>query len=42
MLPLGEMVPPQEVADLVAYLASGGVRHLSGATIDINGAANIR
>jgi NAD(P)-dependent dehydrogenase (short-subunit alcohol dehydrogenase family) len=42
MLPLGEMVPPQEVAELVAYLASGGVRHLSGATIDINGAANIR
>jgi NAD(P)-dependent dehydrogenase (short-subunit alcohol dehydrogenase family) len=42
MLPLGEMVPPQEVANLVAYLAGGGVRHLSGATIDINGAANIR
>jgi NAD(P)-dependent dehydrogenase (short-subunit alcohol dehydrogenase family) len=42
MLPLGEMVPPREVADLVAYLASGTVRHLAGATLDVNGAANIR
>jgi NAD(P)-dependent dehydrogenase (short-subunit alcohol dehydrogenase family) len=42
MLPLGQMVPPREVADLVAYLASGSVRHLSGATLDVNGAANIR
>lgn len=42
MLPLGEMVPPREVADLVAYLATGKMRHLSGATLDVNGAANIR
>jgi NAD(P)-dependent dehydrogenase (short-subunit alcohol dehydrogenase family) len=42
MLPLGEMVPPREVAELVAYLASGAIRHLSGATLDVNGAANIR
>jgi NAD(P)-dependent dehydrogenase (short-subunit alcohol dehydrogenase family) len=42
MLPLGEMVPPREVAELVAYLASGTVRHLAGATLDVNGAANIR
>ncbi len=42
MLPLGEMVPPPEVADLVAYLATGNLRHLSGATLDLNGAANIR
>lgn len=42
ILPLGEMVPPVEVAELVAYLASGRVRHLAGATLDINGAANIR
>jgi NAD(P)-dependent dehydrogenase (short-subunit alcohol dehydrogenase family) len=42
MLPLGEMVPPAEVADLVAQLASGSMRHLTGATIDVNGAANIR
>lgn len=42
MLPLGEMVPPGEVAELVATLAGGTIRHLSGATLDINGAANIR
>jgi NAD(P)-dependent dehydrogenase (short-subunit alcohol dehydrogenase family) len=42
MLPLGEMVPPEEVARLIALLASGALRHLTGATIDLNGAANIR
>ena len=42
MLPLGEMVPPSEVAELIAQLSSGRLRHLAGATIDINGAANIR
>jgi NAD(P)-dependent dehydrogenase (short-subunit alcohol dehydrogenase family) len=42
ILPLGEMVPPQEVAELVAFLASGTCRHLSGATLDINGAAYVR
>lgn len=42
ILPLGEMVPPVEVAELVAYLASGRARHLAGSTLDINGAANIR
>jgi NAD(P)-dependent dehydrogenase (short-subunit alcohol dehydrogenase family) len=36
------MVPPAEVADLIAQLASGSMRHLTGATIDVNGAANIR
>lgn len=42
MLPLGEMVPPIEVAELIALLASGRLRHLTGATLDANGAANIR
>lgn len=42
MLPLGEMVPPEEVAELIAELATGRLRHLAGATLDINGAANIR
>lgn len=42
ILPLGEMVPPQEVGELVAFLSSGTCRHLSGATLDINGAAYVR
>lgn len=42
LLPLGEMVPPSEVADIIAELSSGRLRHLAGATLDINGAANIR
>lgn len=41
-LVMGEMVPPEEVAELIAYLATGGCRHLTGATLDLNGASNIR
>jgi NAD(P)-dependent dehydrogenase (short-subunit alcohol dehydrogenase family) len=41
-LPMGEWVPPEEIADLAVYLARGRARHLTGATIDINGAAYIR
>ena len=41
-LALGEMVPPEEVAELIVFLASGQCRHLTGATIDVNGASNIR
>lgn len=41
-LPMGEWVPPHEIADMIAYLATGKARHMSGATIDINGAAYIR
>ncbi|MFS0731995.1 SDR family oxidoreductase [Microbacterium sp. 1P10UB] len=41
-LAMGEMVPPEEIAELVALLVSGRVRHLSGATLDINGASYIR
>jgi hypothetical protein len=37
-----EWVPPEEVAELIAYLATGTVRHLSGATLDLNGATYIR
>ncbi len=42
ILPLGDMVPPAEVGNLVAFLSSGLCRHLSGATVDINGAAYVR
>jgi NAD(P)-dependent dehydrogenase (short-subunit alcohol dehydrogenase family) len=41
-LPMGEWVPPSEIAALAVFLASGRARHLTGATLDINGAAYIR
>jgi NAD(P)-dependent dehydrogenase (short-subunit alcohol dehydrogenase family) len=41
-LAMGEMVPPEEVAELIVFLAAGRARHLSGATIDVNGATYIR
>jgi NAD(P)-dependent dehydrogenase (short-subunit alcohol dehydrogenase family) len=41
-LAMGEMVPPSEVAELVAFLATGTVRHLTGATLDMNGASYVR
>lgn len=41
-LAMKEWVPPDEVANAVVFLASGQVRHLSGATLDINGASYIR
>ena len=42
ILALGEMVPAGEVGDLIAFLARGTCRHLSGATIDVNGATYVR
>jgi len=41
-LAMGEFVPPEEIARLSAFLLSGRCRHLSGGTIDINGASYIR
>ena len=41
-LAMREWVPPQEVADLIVFLAGGHARHLSGATLDVNGASYIR
>jgi NAD(P)-dependent dehydrogenase (short-subunit alcohol dehydrogenase family) len=41
-LAMGEWVPPSEVAELIAFLATGTCRHLTGATLDINGASYIR
>jgi NAD(P)-dependent dehydrogenase (short-subunit alcohol dehydrogenase family) len=38
----GEWVAPDEVARLVAFLASGAAPQLSGATLDVNGASYIR
>ncbi|WP_372617935.1 SDR family NAD(P)-dependent oxidoreductase [Falsiroseomonas sp.] len=41
-LTMGEWVPPQELGELVAFLATGRIRHLTGATIDVNGASYLR
>ncbi len=41
-LAMGEWAEPQELGDLVAFLASGKARYLSGATLDFNGASYIR
>lgn len=41
-LAMKEWVPPAELADLVAYLATGRCRHLTGATLDVNGASYVR
>lgn len=41
-LPLREVTPPEDVAELVAFLASGRSRHLTGATLDITGADYVR
>jgi len=37
--PLGEVGPAEEVANLVVFLASGAARHMTGGSIDINGAS---
>ncbi|HEX6025203.1 MAG TPA: SDR family oxidoreductase [Solirubrobacter sp.] len=42
ILAMGEMVDPAEVGRLIAFLATGSVRHLTGATLDVNGATYIR
>lgn len=41
-LAMGEWIPPEDIADVVAYLAEGRARHLTGATIDVNGASYVR
>jgi NAD(P)-dependent dehydrogenase (short-subunit alcohol dehydrogenase family) len=38
-IPLGEMARPEDIANVIAFLASGLARHATGATIDINGAS---
>lgn len=41
-LAMGEWVPPEELAELIAWLATGTCRHLTGATLDVNGASYLR
>jgi 3-oxoacyl-[acyl-carrier protein] reductase len=39
---LGVVAQPQDVANILAFLASGLARHATGTTIDINGASYVR
>jgi 3-oxoacyl-[acyl-carrier protein] reductase len=41
-IPLGTMASPAECGALAAFLCSDKVRHLTGATFDINGASYVR
>jgi 3-oxoacyl-[acyl-carrier protein] reductase len=41
-IPMGEMAPPQDVANVIAFLASGLAPHATGTTIDVNGASYVR
>jgi NAD(P)-dependent dehydrogenase (short-subunit alcohol dehydrogenase family) len=41
-LAMGEWIPPEDLGQLVAFLASGTCRHLTGATLDVNGASYLR
>ncbi len=39
---LGEVAEPQDLANVVVFLASGLARHATGATVDVNGASYVR
>ena len=39
---LGEVAQPEDVANVVVFLASGLARHATGATIDVNSASYVR
>lgn len=39
---LGEVAMPQDMASVVAFLASGLARHATDTTIDVNGASYVR
>jgi len=41
-LPMREITPPSDVAEMVVFLASGRSRHATGCTIDITGAEYVR
>jgi len=41
-IPIGDIAPPAEVANVVLFLASGLARHATGTTVDVNGASYVR
>jgi NAD(P)-dependent dehydrogenase (short-subunit alcohol dehydrogenase family) len=41
-IPMGDIAPPRDVANVVAFLASGLAPHATGTTVDVNGASYVR
>ena len=41
-LAMKEWIPPSDLANLVSFLSSGSCRHLTGSTLDVNGASYLR
>lgn len=41
-IPMGAVAPPADVANVVAFLASGLAPHATGTTVDVNGASYVR
>jgi NAD(P)-dependent dehydrogenase (short-subunit alcohol dehydrogenase family) len=41
-IPSGRIGSPEDVARIVAFLASGGADYATGTTIDVNGASYVR
>lgn len=41
-LAMREWIPPQEIGSLIGFLSAGACRHMTGATLDFNGASYIR
>ena len=40
--PLGAIAEPEDIANVIVFLASDLARHCTGATIDVNGASYVR
>jgi NAD(P)-dependent dehydrogenase (short-subunit alcohol dehydrogenase family) len=41
-IPMGGLAPPEDVANVIAFLASGLAPHATGTTVDVNGASYVR
>lgn len=40
-IPIGKIAPPEDIANFIAFLASGLAPHATGTTIDISGASYV-
>ena len=41
-MPLGEITPPEDVAEIITFLSSGRARHATGITVDVTGGSYVR